>query len=468
MQKRENTIRFISRPLLVVLTGVFLAVWGGVGGVRAYAQSRAQPTSVDRIIGDINGHIILNSELEEQFITSQEQGGRTKKCDLLASMVYSKMLASHAELDSIPLTEEQVNGELERRFAAVVAQVGTLDQVKKLYGRTAEELKEDLRKPVRESLLADLYRNHLVGQITVGPYEVETFFTQASQNERPYYSAEVLLGQVVRKPKPTADAEEAAKAKLLQLRRRVLAGESFENLALVHSEDPSVSRNNGHLGFFRRGDLDPAYEAAALRLSEGEFSEPVRSQFGYHLIKLAEVRGNTFDTWHILMRLIGTREDLRKETQLLDSLRQAILLDSLSFEEAVKTYSEDQKTAASGGFFRAPNGGSYIPVDVMPTDLFFMIDTLEVGTLTPPVALKDPSGEDYVALFYYKDKVAAHVASLETDYTKIREAALKAKQEKVLARWLETAHKDLFITLDPQYNHCEVYERNTSSSSSKY
>lgn len=87
-----------------------------------------------------------------------------------------------------------------------------------------------------------------------------------------------------------------------QIRNKLLAGADFTELARQHSDDPGSALLGGEMGFMQKGQLVPEYEAAALALAKGEISEPVKTEFGYHIIELIELREGEFNTRHILIK----------------------------------------------------------------------------------------------------------------------------------------------------------------------
>ena len=418
----------------------------------------AQPATIDKIIAKVNQHIVLKSELEEQFLGAQSQGASLSQCELLESIVHNKVLVSKAELDSIPISEEQVEANLEQRLSYVVAQVGSEAKVKELYGKSVRQLKEELREAVRNQILIQQMRSTLIGSIKASPREVRAFFEATPEEDRPYYSAEVRLGQIVCKPSSSKQSEEEVRERLLSIRQRLLRGEDFEALARRYSEDPSASQNGGRLGFFRRGELDPAYEASALRLEPGDLSLPVRSDFGYHIIQLMEVKGNTYDSQHILLTPKITEDDIRLMRVYLDSIRNDILSKRASFEQTAKDVSEDPRTAYNGGFFEGKDGGPFISVEDIDPLLFFVLDTMQVGTISRPMTFTAGDGSTRLRLLYYKKKIRPHQADFSIDYLKLQAATLRKKQEEDIQKWLRAAYQDLFIFIDPEYSRCDIYK----------
>ncbi len=417
----------------------------------------AQPTSVDKIIVKVNARIVLKSALEEQFLGAQSGQSNLSQCELLQSLLYNNVLVTRAGLDSVEIADEQVEANLSQRINYVMAQIGSQEKLIALYGKSLADFKDEMREAVRDQLLVDKMKHQLVEKVQVTPREVHDFFHATPLDTRPYYATEVQLGQIVREIKPSKTAEQAIIDTLGALRKRILAGEDFALIARRHSEDPSVVSNSGRLGFFQQGALDPAYEAAALRLEAGEVSLPIRSHFGYHLIELLEIRGNTYDSRHILLLPKPTAADYAEHYAFLTKIREDIVTNTLPFEDVAKTYSEDIKTASNGGSFQANNGDTWMSVEDIDPLLFFMLDTMQVGDISLPIAFTTESGKAALRILYYKGRVAPHQASLSSDYLKLQTACLENKQNEVIAKWLKKTYEDIFVYIDPDYKHCDVY-----------
>ena len=210
-----------------------------------------------------------------------------------------------------------------------------------------------------------------------------------------------------------------------------MAGEDFETMAKENSEDAGSASQGGNYGFRKRGEFVPEYEATVFRLKPGEISQPVESEYGYHLIQLIERRGNEYNSRHILLMTSPSESDLDIAAYYLDSLGNNIRNDSISFESAASEFSDDIDTAGSGGFFLNISGGSKVPVDEIDPVVFFTIDTMSVGDLSKPIIYRTPDGKDAVRILYYKSMVKPHLANLKQDYQKIYNAALNQKRARI-------------------------------------
>lgn len=236
-------------------------------------------------------------------------------------------------------------------------------------------------------------------------------------------------------------------------------GEDFADLAREYSEDPGSARYGGELGYAARGSMVPEFEAAAMTMKPGQISNPIETDFGFHLIQLIDRRGNEFNSRHILIRPDFTSIDFGKADQFLDSLRNLIINDSLIFEKAAKEFSDDDATAGNGGFMVDASGSTRVSVEDLDPVVFFTIDTMEVGEISPPMRYRMQDGKEAVRIMYYKDRVKPHKASLKEDYQKIQMATMNEKRQEVMEKWFNNAKEEVFIQIDDDYKFCKVLER---------
>jgi peptidyl-prolyl cis-trans isomerase SurA len=256
-----------------------------------------------------------------------------------------------------------------------------------------------------------------------------------------------------------SSAKQAAQAKLNDLRARILAGESFEELAKKYSEDPGSGAQGGYLGFFKRKELVPEYEAAALRLEPGQLSPVVESQFGFHLIQLIERKGEQYSTRHILLKPATGTTDANEAAKELAKLRRRILADSISFAKAAKDHSDDKTGGANGGLLQnREDGSTYLPLDRLDPAIFFTIDTMKVGSITPPMPYRTDDGKDAVRIIWLKSNTPPHQANFKDDYQKLSQAALAEKKNKALDEWFKQNRGSVFIEVDPQYANCKLLD----------
>jgi peptidyl-prolyl cis-trans isomerase SurA len=297
-------------------------------------------------------------------------------------------------------------------------------------------------------------------EISVTPSEVKRFFEKIPQDSLPYFSTEVTIGQIVKKPDISKKEQDRIESFLMQIRQQALDGTDFQELARTYSQGPSGPRG-GNLGMISRGAMVTEFESAALKMKEGEISLPVETEFGFHIIQLLERRGNEYNARHILIMPSYSDEDFEKASHYLDSLKTLIETDSIyTFDKIAKEFSDDKETSSNGGFVRSSSGSNRIAVSDLDPGLFFTMDTMQVGTISSPMKFVMRDGKEAMRIIYYKEKVKPHQANLDQDYQKIYMATMNAKQNKVMSDWFRDAKDDVFIKIDPEFNSCKILQDN--------
>ncbi|MBN7809464.1 peptidylprolyl isomerase [Algoriphagus sp. H41] len=441
-------------------------------GAMALGQTLAQeaPTGqvLDKIVAKVDNNIILESDVQQTYIEAlaQAQQGMEAptRCNVFESLMINKLMVAKAEIDSVIVTDAEVMLQTENRFNAVLQQFGGDESMLvQVYGKTAEQLKAELEDVIREQMIVTKMRGKITEGLTVSPADVRAFFNSIPKDSLPLFTSEATVGQIVKKPEVNAKVRDEIVAQLTQFKQDILDGKAdFADLAKRYSEDPGSGAQGGDLGFYRRGELAPEFEATALGLRQGEISDPVETQFGFHMIQLLEIKGSTYNTRHILRIPKATEEDLLKAERYLDSLKKEIEAGKIEFAKAAKEYSEDRATSDHGGFFTDPatNSNRLSLRTLEDPVLYFTIDTMQVGKMTKPIRFEDPREGTKVRILYYHAKYPAHRANLEDDYEKMKAAALRRKEDDILGSWFITAKEDVFIDIDPTYDRCDVLQGN--------
>lgn len=438
----------------------------GLAG-KTLAQEPAQTGQVlDKIVAKVDNNILLESDIQKSYLEalSQAQQGveAPSRCDVFESLLINKLMVAKAEIDSIFVTDAEVMLQVDSRFSAVMQQFGgDEDVLVQVYGKTADQLKAEIEDVIREQLIVTRMRGKITEGVTVSPAEVRSFFNSIPQDSLPLFTSEATVGQIVRKPTINPELRDQMVNQLLQFKKDILDGKAdFADLARKYSQDPGSAAQGGDLGFFRRGELAPQYESTALSLRQGEISDPVETQFGFHMIQLLENRGTSYNTRHILLIPAPTEQDILKAERYLDSLKTEIENGKIDFAKAAKEYSDDRTTSDNGGFFVDPSTNSNrLSLRTLEDPvLYFTIDTMQVGDMTKPMRFEDPREGTKVRILFYKARYPAHRANLEDDYEKLKAATLRRKEDELLEKWFLTAKEDVFIDIDPSYDRCNALQ----------
>ncbi len=414
---------------------------------------------VDEIIGRVDDYIVLRSELESTYLDILSRGERISgntKCGVLKDLITNKLLVAKAEIDSIMVEDNQVDQELNSRMALIINQVGSEDEIEKYYNKTIAEFKKELFDDIKEQLIVRKMRQEILADIAVSPEEVKDFYESVPRDSLPYFSTQVKVSQIVKVPEVGKEQKDKVRGELLEIRDKIMNGESFEILATLYSQDPGSAQNGGNLGFVGRGMFQPEFEAAVFKLKEGEVSMPVETEFGFHLIQLIEKRGNLFNSRHILLQPEFSDSDIKRTKDFLDSLKGLAYSDSVTFEELAREYSDDKFTSSFGGYFTDAMGSENVLVEELDPVIFFTIDTMDVGQISIPFESRTDDGKIAYKLIFFKEKIPPHLGNLEEDYQRFRNFTLNRKQVVELDEWFEKARKEVFINIDPEYNSCNI------------
>jgi len=438
--------------------------------VSAVAQT-GKTQVVDKVVAVIGKNIILQSDVENQYIQYRMQGSiegsaSAMRCAILEELLFQKLMLNQAEMDSLTVTDAEVDAELSRRISELIGRAGSQEKLESIFNKSMSEIKEELRRLVKEKSLQDKVRADILKNVAVAPAEVKAFFRSLPADSIPMVETEYEIMQIVKRPPISIDEKLAVKDQLYQIRKRILDGESsFSAMAVLYSEDPGSARKGGELGFTGRGEFAPEFENVAFNLRDGEISEVVETQFGFHIIQLIERRDDYVNCRHILMTAKVPIEALEKAQNELDSAAMLIRNGDLTFEEACKKFSDDD-SKTNGGYLVNPIGGGYrINIQEMQElgeypsfgefkNLAFVVGKLDVGVVSSPLPMTTNEGKDAFRLVMVKRKIDAHKANLEEDYSRIQTWALNDKNQTVIKNWIRAKAKKAFVRIDEDFADC--------------
>ncbi len=440
--------KYITRRIIITIFLFFFIT------STAYNQEKI----IDQIIAVIGDDMVLQSELENQVLQYQAQGYLSEgniNCDVLEELLLQKLLIHQSRVDSIFVGEAEVETELNRRMEYFISQIGSKEKLEEYYKKSIIEIKEDLRDVIREQLLAQKMQNEIMGDIKVSPAEVKKFYNDIPRDSLPYVESEIELRQIVLYPPYSDEAIYDVRQRLLDLRKRIIEGEKFSTLAILYSEDPGSARNGGELGYVGKNDLVPEFSDAAFKLKKDGVSNIIETEFGYHIIQLIDRDENRINVRHILMKPKISPESKIKAMTRLDSISKIIRLDSLTFEEAAKKYSEDLKTKTGGGIMINVNkGNSKFKIDELSKADYFAVKDLKIGEMSNPYESYDQKGKAVYKIIQLKSKTKPHKANLKEDYNLIAEMAKSTKQQEIINSWIEEKQSEAYIHIDPKYKSC--------------
>lgn len=419
-----------------------------------------QAQVIDKIVAVVGKNIIMQSDIEEQYMQFRLQGGikgsaSSIRCEILEDQLFRKLMLNQAELDSIEVTEEQIDSEVERYIRYYINQLGSQEKLEKYFDKTMKEIKNELRTSLKERQLMEEVQRKIVAGVSATPSDVREFYNSIPQDSIPMVSAQYEIAQLVKKPPITLDEKLAVKDRLYELRARILKGERFSTMALLYSEDPGSAKKGGELGFQGRGELVPEFEAAAFALKDGEISEVIETEYGYHILQLIERRGDYVNVRHILLTVKVSPEALEIAYNQLDSIANLIRNDSITFDEAVVKFS-DEDDKVNGGYLVNPNTGSTMfSAEDLDQQVSVVINRLQVGEVSNPVPMKTKNDKDAYRLLIIKKKTTPHKATLKDDYALIQQGTMQKLRQDAINKWIQAKSNKAYIKISDDYCDCD-------------
>lgn len=421
----------------------------------------SQPQVLDQVAAVVGNKIVLQSHIQSQIQQYKTQGTELPpdaNCAILEEMLFQKLLLHHAEIDSITVSESQVDQELDRRLRYFIAQIGSEKALEEYYGKTIEEIKDDFKDLIKDQLQVQTMQGKITDNATVTPAEVKAFFKKFPEDSLPLINAEVEVAHILATPKISEEARKEAREKIETLRERVLKGEKLATLAVLYSEDPGSAKKSGELGMVGRGSFVPEFEAVAFNLKPGEVSKVIETTYGYHILELIERRGEQINVRHILISPKVSAQDLFRARTYLDSVYVVMQsTDTLTFADAALKFSDDKESKNNGGMLINPaTGTTKFEMDQVDPQVFFVIDKLKPGEFSQPALVQLPGGKQGYRILYLKSRTEPHRANLKDDYQKIQEAALAEKQQQIMDKWIAKKLESTYFRIADDYKTCEL------------
>lgn len=420
---------------------------------------------VDGIVAVVGQTIIKKSDIEQAYsqirLRQGVQNAEAERCNLLESMLINKLLVHKGMVDSVEVTDSQVEEEVQSRLQRAVQQAGGKEKLRETYGYSYEEMHDQYFDILHDYMLGQRVENELTGNITVTPAEVQEYFATYSLDSLPTIPTQYEVAEIVIEPSISDEERERVRGELAELRERIIKGEKFSLLAKLYSQDPGSASKGGELGFFGRGDMVAEFEAAAFQLKPGEVSPIVETQFGFHILQLIERRGNTINVRHILLQPKISSGDLLRARITLDSLAQEIRQGRITFEEAALKYS-DGTSKSQGGvvtnpLMRSPRFDKETFIQLYPGIGITAMEEGEISNATPITTLENKSA---YCLIKVNKVIPEHKTNLNDDYDRIQEAALQNAKTKKLVSWCNRMVRTTYIRIADEYKDCPNFQVN--------
>ncbi|MGH7724869.1 MAG: peptidylprolyl isomerase [Candidatus Eiseniibacteriota bacterium] len=362
----------------------------------APAVPSARGERMDGVAATVNDEVILQSEVDEQVylflvqnnLRPDSAGVAQLRREVIDRLIDEKVIVSEAKRQNISVSDAEVEKNVNEAIADARKRVGSdaaFQEELRREGLTEADLKNRYRDDVRRQLLANqLLRSRLEKGGEVTPAEAEKYFNE-HPNEFPKRPSAIHVQIILIPVEADSAAWVAARKEANEALARVKKGEPFSRLAQELSDDTGTAKNGGDLGWFKRGTLDSTFEEAAFKLPVGQVSNPVRTPFGFHLIKVeeADAAKGEIHARHILFGVTPTRADQDRSLKQIEEVR-AQAAKGVHFGTLARRYSKYKGPAGPDGDL------GFVPMTVFSSDFRAALDTTEVGQLSP--ILLNPQG----------------------------------------------------------------------------
>ncbi|WP_294737473.1 peptidylprolyl isomerase [uncultured Flavobacterium sp.] len=416
---------------------------------------------VDGVVAVIGDFVVLDSDIDLMYRELQAQNvpiKDVKRCELLGKLMEDKLYAHQAIQDSIIVSDGEVNETMSRQIDYFVEQLGSEEKMVSYFKKkNMDSFRAELFDMIKNQKLTEQMQKKIIDEVTITPEEVRVFFAKFKGEEIPVFGAEMEVAQIVIKPEISQLEKDDVINRLKEIKNDVINnGASFYSKAVLYSEDPGSRSSGGYYKMTRKTPFVKEFKDVAFSLEAGQISEPVETEFGYHLIFVEKIRGQEIDVRHILMKPKVSNGALQAAKDKIEKIRKRILNGEITFAEAARSESDEKETRNSGGLLLNPRTlETRFELTKLPPDIYSDVVDLKEGQITPAVLSDDPRTSKSYKIMTVTNRYDEHKADYALDYTKIKELALKEKQIQAIAKWSGEKIKETYIKISPEYKQCD-------------
>lgn len=422
-------------------------------------SNRIKVDGVSAVIGD---YVILDSDIDKTLVEMKSQGISTKgitRCQLLGKLMEDKLYAHHAIQDSIEISVEEIYSTVDQIIDNFTQQLGSIEEVLKFYNKEDEStFRQEIFEINKIQKLSSMMQAKIVEDVEVTPEEVRIFFESIPKNELPTFGTELEISQIVIEPEVSEEEKERIVNQLKTFREDVLErGSSFASKAILYSQDPGSRATGGKYTLHRkRPRMVKEFRDEAFSLEEGEISQPFKTDFGWHILKVDKIRGQEVDARHILLTPKIELSQLQEAKTKLDTLRNRLINDEISFKDAALELSDEKETKYNGGVLINPQTGDMrFELTNLDPVLYSQIRNLKDGEISLPIIEEDRSGLKKYKILKVSNRFDEHVADYSQDYARIKSLALKEKQLDLIKEWMSDKIKSTYVNVNSDSRLCD-------------
>jgi len=427
---RLKLIKFFLFP--IILVSLYFPI-------NSYAQQEG-----DRILAVVGNEIILESDLQYQLSLYARQNKLTQIPPALAqeifnSLITDKIILAKAQQDSIEVTDDEVSKELDNRIKNLVDQVGSQAKLEEIYEMSIVKIRMLLKEDLKKRMMTERLKRQKFGNgVKSTDREVREFY-KTYADSLPKATEEFEIAHIFMNRRISDAEKNYARDKAALILDSIKKGVSFSDLARRNSDDSLSALQGGSLGYVKKGSFVKPFEEAVIVLKPGEISELVETQFGYHIIKLVDKKGEGFTSEHILVKFPKFESSDLETISFLKDLKNKISSGTISFEDAAKEYSQDDNTKNKGGYI------GLITVEQLDSNAVSQINQTSINGITDPVRVAT-TGSDYgYEIIKVTAKTPEHNLTLDGDYDKVKRLSDQYKEGKELDKWINDMRETIYI-----------------------
>lgn len=419
----------------------------------------AQPGKVvDRIIGVVGSEIILQSDLEASVLEMTEGKGSddpSMRCSVYENLLYQKLLLNQAKLDSIEVSDGEVQSQVERRIDYFIQMFGSVEEFEKYYGKSQAQLKEEYFDLIKDQLLVQKMQDNVTSKVKVTPADVLRYYQTVPKDSIPLIGEQVEYSKIEIAPKVRDSEVQRIMHMMDSIRMNLANGKSSMTLeAAKWSEDPGSKYKGGCYPLQRKGSFVPEYEAAVYNTPEGSYSPVFSTVYGYHFVKVIEKRGEFYESCHILMSPKVKSADLDEARRNLDKVV-ASIKDTLTFSQAALRFSTDEESKNQGGKVINPStGGTRHDVSTLSSELNLVFMSMKPGDRSDAILVSAEDGKQAYVVYHLDSRLPAHAANMKDDYEIFKQVAEARAKQMETDKWVKKKIAATFIKTDPEYAGC--------------
>jgi len=427
---------------------------------------------VNKVLAQVGDNIILLSDIEIQKLQAKQSEMEVDfdfSCSVLEQLMVQELLVNQAKLDSIPVSDEQVDAEMENRLRIIEKDMGGRAKLEEYYGKTTTQIKEEFRSVIKDRILAQEMERTITNGISVTPKEVSSFFEALPKDSIPFINMKLSFQQIVIYPDINAEDNKRAYNELNEvLDLIVVGGKSFETMARIHSDDPGSASLGGKIEA-SRGMMVPQFESTVFKLKVGEVSDIIETQYGYHIIKLISRKGDDYTCLHILNMPEFSNDAINSASIKMDECYKRLNENEITWNEAIALYSNDERTKQNVGIITNPITGDQMwdmeDLNQVDQQIYLLTDAMEKGDITSPNLYIDIyERKQGIRIVRLMERFTPHIANINDDYSLIKAAAENDKKERTMGTWINSKISNAFIRVDESYSKCEFSHKWFSNS----